>query len=387
VNGSPTRSSSETERFETVIVGGGQAGLAMGYNLKRRGREFVILDAYARIGDSWRTRCWNSLRLFTPARFDGLPGWPFPAPASSFPTKDELADYLEAYAARFELPVRTGVSVDGLSRQDGAYVLTAGDLRFEAENVVVASGSYRRPVVPAFADVLDPRILQLHSSDYREPSQLREGDVLVVGAGNSGADIALELSAGRRTILSGPDKGHVPVRIESRLAKIVTPVLWFIASRVLTVRTPIGRKIRPGALARGAPLIRVKPQDLAAAGVERVARTADVRDGLPVLEDGRSLDVANVIWCTGFRPDFSWIDLPVFDGEGEPKYERGVVASEPGLYFVGLHFLYAFTSENVGGVGRDAGYLAKRIASAPRMGGSRRMSPAPTSPAAYSGSL
>ena len=192
-----------------MIIGGGQAGLSTGYHLATRGLPFVILDANERIGDAWRKR-WDSLRLFTPARYDGLPGWPFPAPDWSFPTKDEVAGYLEAYAARFDLPVRTGVHVDGLSRNADRYVVAAGDRRFEADQVVVASGAYQRPRVPAFAAELDPDIVQVHSSEYRDPSQLQEGGVLVVGASNSGAEIALEVSRGHRTWLSGRHPGQEP---------------------------------------------------------------------------------------------------------------------------------------------------------------------------------
>jgi putative flavoprotein involved in K+ transport len=352
-----------TERFDTIVIGGGQAGLAMGYHLKKQGRPFVILDANERIGGSWRTRTWHSLRLFTPARVDGLPGWPFPAAAWSYPTSTELADYLEAYAQRFELPVRSGVTVDRLAKAGDHYVVHSGDRLFEADHVVVATGFYGRPTIPDFASQLDPRIVQMHSSAYREPSQLREGDVLLVGAGNSGADIAMEVSRSHRTWLSGPDKGHIPFRIESRKARFLLPVLWLIASRVLTVKTPIGRKVRPHVLESGAPLIRVQPDDLLAAGVERVPRTVRIENGLPVLEDGRVVDAANVIWCTGFRLDFSWIDVPVFGENGEPLHHRGA-APESGLYFLGLDFLVSFTSENVGGVGRDAAQIAKRIASA-----------------------
>ena len=190
------------ERIETVIIGGGQAGLAVGYHLAKRGRPFVILDGGARIGDSWRTR-WASLRLFTPAKYDGLPGWRFPAPRWSFPTKDEMGDYLEAYAERFDLPVRTGIRVDGLARAGERYVVTAGPRRFEAEHVVVATGANRTPRVPGFAGELDPRIVQLHSSAYRDPSQLRDGTVLVVGAGNSGAEITWELALTHHILLSG----------------------------------------------------------------------------------------------------------------------------------------------------------------------------------------
>jgi putative flavoprotein involved in K+ transport len=358
----PGSSERRTERFDTIIIGGGQAGLAVGYSLKQQGRPFVILDANERIGGSWRTRTWQSLRLFTPARYDGLPGMPFPADGWSFPTRDEMANYLESYAERFELPVRSSVAVGSLTKAGERYVVVAGGRRYEADRVVVATGFYGTPVVPEFATQLDPRIVQMHSSEYRDPSQLREGGVLLVGAGNSGADIAMELSRDHETWLSGRDKGHVPIRIESRHAHFVLPLMWFVGTRILTVKTPIGRKVRPKALANGAPLIRVKPKDLLAAGVERVPRTAGVQDGLPVLEDGRVLDVTNVIWCTGFRPDFGWIDVPVFGADGEPAQERGV-GSEPGLYFVGLDFLFSFTSENVGGVGRDARHIARHIAS------------------------
>jgi putative flavoprotein involved in K+ transport len=349
------------ERFDTIVVGGGQAGLSIGYYLKRQGRPFVILDANDRIGGSWRTRAWSSLRLFTPARYDGLPGWPFPAAGWSFPTARETADYLEAYAARFNLPVRTGIRVDSLTREGDRYVVLCGEHRFEADHVVVATGFYGTPVVPDFASELDPRITQMHSSAYRDPSQLQPGDVLLVGAGNSGADIGMEVSRTHQTWLSGREKGQIPVRIESRKARLGYPVLWFVASHILTLKTPIGRKVRSHVLSDGAPLIRVKSEDLLAAGVERVPKTVGVRDGLPVLEDSRVLDVANVIWCTGFRQDFSWIDAPVFDEASEPMHERGV-ASEPGLYFLGLDFLYSFISENVGGVRRDARHVARHIA-------------------------
>jgi putative flavoprotein involved in K+ transport len=218
------------------------------------------------------------------------------------------------------------------------------------------------PSVPDFASELDPRIVQMHSSEYRDPSQLRPGGVLLVGAGNSGADIGMEVAATHRTWLSGRDKGQIPFRIEHPLRRVVVPVLWFVASHVLTMKTPLGRKIRPHVLEGGAPRIRVKSEDLLGAGVECVARTVDAHDGLPVLEDGRVMDVANVIWCTGFRQDFSWIEIPIFGDGTQPMHERGVT-SEAGLYFVGLDFLYSFTSENVGGVGRDARYIARRITS------------------------
>jgi putative flavoprotein involved in K+ transport len=350
------------ERFETVIVGGGQAGLATGYHLARLGRSFVILDAGARVGDPWRGR-WDSLRLYTPARYSGLPGWPFPGEPFHYPARDEVADYLEAYAARFELPVRPGIRVDRLSRQGDRFLVAAGDRRFEAANVVVAAGAYHHPRVPGFAAELDPAIRQLHSSAYRRPDQLRDGGVLVVGAANSGAEIALELSASHPVWLSGRHPGNEPARAGSRFDRVATPAIWFAFSRVLSVDNPVGRRLRPKLLTAAAPLARVRRRDLAAAGVERVPRTAGARDGLPLLEDGRVLEVANVVWCTGFRHDFGWIDLPVFDDDGEPRHDRGVVADQPGLYFVGLFFLSSVTSALVGGVGRDAGHVAAKLAS------------------------
>jgi putative flavoprotein involved in K+ transport len=350
-----------SEYFETVIIGGGQAGLSVGYHLKKQSRPFVILDANERIGDAWCKR-WDSLRLFTPARNSGLAGWRFPAPAVSFPTKDEMADYLESYPARFDLPVRTGVKVDGLSRQADRYVLTAGSRRFEARHVVVATGANQVPKVPAFADDLHPHIMQLYSRHYRNPSQLQEGAVLVVGAGNSGAEIAFEVSRLHPTYLSGKPSGQLPVRHGPAAARFFFPVIRFVGNHVLTLTTPIGRKVQPRYISHGAPLIRVKLKDLAA-GVEQVPRTVGIEDGRPALEDGGVLDVSNVIWCTGFREEFPWIDLPIFGENERPLHERGVVVGEPGLYIVGLRFQYAATSDVLPGVGRDAEYVAKHIAS------------------------
>jgi putative flavoprotein involved in K+ transport len=353
-------STGSPERFDTVVVGGGQAGLAMGYHLAQVGRSFVILDANERTGDSWRRR-WTSLRVFTPARYSSLPGWPFPAPAWTYPTKDDVAGYLEAYAVRFELPVRCGSRVERLSRDGDRFVLELGPDRVEAENVVVATGPMHAPRIPEFAPELDPGIVQLHAGAYRDPSQLQEGRVLVVGAANSGAEIALEVSRAFGTWLSGRHPGNEPMRAGSVMDRFLTVPFWFVVSDVLTVDRAIGRRLRPRILATTAPLGRVRPKQLAAAGVERVPRTVGVRDGLPELEDGRVLEAANVIWCTGFRPDFSWIDLPLFGDDGRPLHDRGVVAGEPGLYFLGLPFQYALTSFLIGGVGRDAAYLAARI--------------------------
>lgn len=358
--------SGRTERFETVIVGGGQAGLATGYHLAQQGRDFVILDDNAEVGDNWRN-AWDSLRLFTPARYSRLPGMRFPLAPHAFATRDEMAAYLRAYAERFELPVRSRVAVDGLRRAAGGrsgYVVTAGDRRFEATNVVVATGPQHLPHVPGFAHELDPAITQLHSSEYRNPSRLRPGRVLVVGASHSGPDIALEVAAEHPTTLSGPYRGEIPIDIEGRPARVIVRLLWFVANHVLTVRTPMGRKLRPEVRAHGGPLIRVKAKHLEERGVQHVdAKTVAVRDGLPVLADGTVVQAANVIWCTGFRLDFAWIDLPIVGDDGYPLERRGVAPSASGLYFVGLPFQRSFASMLIGGVGRDAEYVASRIAS------------------------
>jgi putative flavoprotein involved in K+ transport len=353
----------QPERYETVIVGGGQAGLSVGYFLKQHGRRFVVLDGGERIGDSWRKR-WDSLRLYSPAFRDGLPGMPFPAKRATYPTKDEMGDYLEAYATRFELPVRTGAAVDSLNQEEGRYVAVAGGRRFEADNVVVATGAFQRPYTPDFAVELDPGIVQLHSSDYRNPSQLQDGPVLVVGASHSGSDVAFEASASHEVVLSGKDTGQLPVPVESRRGRLGFRMLVFAGTHVLTVDTPMGRKMREHVRHGGGPLLRYRRKDLRKAGVERVlARTVAVERGLPVLDDGRVLDVRNVVWCTGFRPDFGWIRFPFEVGEdGYPVQYRGAVASSPGLYFAGLAFLHSFASMLVAGAGRDAERIARHIA-------------------------
>jgi putative flavoprotein involved in K+ transport len=349
------------ESLHTVVIGGGQAGLSVGYYLASQRRPFVILDAGQRVGDAWRHR-WDSLRLFTPAVFDGLAGMKFPAPSFSFPTKDEMADYLEAYAGRFQLPVRNGIRVDRLARDGSRYLIDVGPRRLEADNVVIAMSSFQVPRVPAFAKELRPDIVQMHSSEYRNPRQLKPGGVLLVGAGNSGAEIAIEVAREHQTWVSGRDTGHVPFRIDGVVSRLFLMrfLFRFVFHRVLTVATPIGRRFRRRSFSQGGPLIRVKPQHLAAAGVQRVAKMTGVVNGLPVLEGERTLDVANVIWCTGFGNGFSWIDLPIFETSGEPRHQSGIVTEEPGLYFVGLHFLHSFSSTMIHGVGRDA----KRIADA-----------------------
>jgi putative flavoprotein involved in K+ transport len=354
------------QHLGTVVIGGSQSGLAVGYYLKQRGLPFVILDQNDRIGDAWRKR-WDSLRLFTPGRYDGLPGMPFPGSASSYPTKDETADYLEAYAREFELPFRTGVKVDRVSKTGDRFEVSCGEHTLFAENVVVATGAFDTPKVPAFARELGERIVQLHSKHYRNPSQIQPGAVLIVGAGNSGAEIAIELAPHHKTWLSGPDTGQEPTRAGSRLDHLITPLMWFVATQ-LTVKTMPGRKLRDHFIdpPRGIPLGRVRRQDFAPAGIERVPRTIAARNGCPILENGRVLDVSTVIWCTGYKPNYDWIDLSLRTHNGFPIHDRGIVDDCPGLYFVGLLFLYSLSSALLGGVGRDAKYIVEHIVSTRR---------------------
>jgi putative flavoprotein involved in K+ transport len=353
-----------TEHTDVLIIGAGQSGLALGYHLQRQGRRPLLVDRNERIGDSWRNR-WDSLKLYSPANRDGLPGLPFPARRNAYPTKDEMADYLEAYAAHFELPVRLGTTVEALTQEGGHFVARTGGTRIEAPTVAVASGVFERPHVPEFASELDPTITQLHSSAYRNPGQLQDGPVLVVGASHSGSDIAYEAASQHEVVLSGRDTGQLPVSVETRRGRVLFRGLFFAGTHVLTVDTPMGRKMRPHIRHGGAPLLRYRRPELRRAGVERVLeRTVGVQDGLPVLDSGRVLDVRNVVWCTGFRPDFSWIQLPLEIGEdGYPVQYRGA-STTAGLYFVGLPFLHSFASMLIGGADRDAGRVAEQIVAA-----------------------
>jgi putative flavoprotein involved in K+ transport len=349
-----------TERFDTVVIGAGQAGLATGYYLRQAGIDFVILDAAARLGASWRNR-WDSLRLFTQAHWDDLPGMPFPAPANQrkrhLPTKDEMADFLEQYATRFSLPVRLGMGVERLSREGDRYVISAGARRIEARNVVVATGPFQRPRIPSFAPSLDSGILQLHSSAYRNAAQLQKGDTLVVGAATSGCQIAMELASEHRVFLSGRDVGIEPSG--PIISLIFDPLVPWLFSQPR--HTFIGKKFFQVARNSGHPLLGFDYKDVKRAGVERLPRVAGVRDGKPELMNGQTLDVTNVVWCTGYAIDFSWIDLPIFEQDGYPRHYRGVVDEAPGLYFIGLIFLYALRSHVIFGAGKDARHLVDQL--------------------------
>jgi putative flavoprotein involved in K+ transport len=353
--------SGEEEFYQTIVIGGGQAGLAVGHFLIRQGENFIILDKNPKTGNSWRSR-WESLRLFTPSQFDSLPGMPFPKSKNYFPSKDEVADYLEEYVRHFNLPVRHNVKVESISRNGQNYQISAGAARFTARNVIVATGPYQAPYTPSFSIKLDPGILQLHSSGYCNPQQIPVKSVLVVGAGNSGAEIALELSkAGKQVWLAGRDVGRIP--INSPLGKLFDGrLVWWFLTHVLTMNTSIGRKMQASATYHGTPLGRARRDDIAKAGVIFTPRMSGVQAGKPQLVDGRILPAEGVIWATGFQPDYSWINLPILDEHGYPLHSRGIVQNAPGLYFIGLPFQIGLNSSLLGGVGIDAAYIAVQIA-------------------------
>lgn len=344
------------EHRDTVIIGGGQAGLATAYELRARGVDCVALEANSRIGDQWRRR-WDSLRLFTPARLDGLPGSTFPAAEMTYPTKDQMADYLEAYAAEHSLPVRTGTRVLAMRRLDDGYAVETSSGSFAARQVVIATG-YDSPRIPDFARQLPSNIRQLHAFDYRNASQLG-GDVLVVGAGTSGVEIAVEAAeAGHRTVLAGRATGEVPGALYAFGGRI----FWFYANRVATVQTPVGRKMRPLILHHGAPLIRLKMADARRAGVERRPRVTGIKDGMVAFADSTVASPETVVWCTGFKRDYSWVKFEIAMHDGYPAQTDGVVGGEPGLYFVGLPFQTRLASALIGGVGADAASVAQVVA-------------------------
>jgi putative flavoprotein involved in K+ transport len=346
-----------SDRFETVVIGGGQAGLAAAYYLSMVGQGYLVVDANSRIGDAWRMR-WDNLRLFTPASIDQLPGMAFPAPGSHLPTKDEMADYLEEYALKLGLAIRLQTTVDQLRREDDRFVIEAGNQNIEAINVIVATGAHQLPRVPDFASQLDRRITQLHSTAYRNPDQLPPGPVLVVGVGNSGAEIARELGPNHPTWLAGRDVGYINTG-SGPLANIGYQLgsRAFASLGSLNSDTWLGRRLinRLRARTGGDPVIGMGPEDLAKAGVQRRPRVAGVEHGLPRFDDGSGLDVKTVIWCTGFRRDFQWI-------KASPAHDRGVASREPGLYFVGLPYQSTVLSGLVAGAAGDAKYVVEHLA-------------------------
>lgn len=343
-----------SELFDVIVIGGGQAGLAMGYHLQQCGLSFVILDAEAEVGAVWRKR-WDSLTLFTPARYSALPGMPFPAAPEHLPNKDEVADYLVRYAQQFELPIRHGQRVQRVQRRPGGdgFLVHTGGATYETSDVVVATGPYQRPNIPAFADQLAPAVVQLHSSEYRSADELPAGNVVVVGGGNSGVQIATEVAAARPTWLAlGRKLPALPQRMIGR------SVFWWLEKSgfmSVTVQSQLGRRARTREFLIGKSTAFCAREH----GVKLLDRVVDA-DALHLITgSGARVQPSTVIWATGFRPDFSWIDAPVFDDE-RPVQTRGVTKT-PGLYFLGLPWQHTRGSSLIGWVGRDAEFLAGRI--------------------------
>jgi putative flavoprotein involved in K+ transport len=352
-------------RLDVLVVGGGQAGLAMGYHLRRRGLRFQIVDSGPEIGHVWRSR-WDSLQLFTSGRYDNLPGLPFPAAADTYPGKDEVADYLRAYAAEFELPVSLDTAVTSLARAgDGGYLAKAGADELEAAQVVVATGSFQAPSIPSVAAGLAPDVHQLHSADYRRPEQLPEGRVLVVGAANSGCQIALELSATRTVELSAGRR--IPTVPQRPLGRDV----WWWASALrldrVTADSRLGRR-----LSGRDQIVGAGPSRLARRQGITIRPRLDAVAGRSIsFTDGTRSEYDAVVWATGFTTDDSWIDVPdATDERGRLRQARGITPSA-GLYTLGRSWQHTRGSALLGWVGNDAAFLAEQIAARARPDGPR----------------
>jgi putative flavoprotein involved in K+ transport len=345
---------SPDDHLDVIVIGAGQAGLAVAAELSRHGLRFLVVDAASEIGSTWRSR-WDSLRLFSPAQYDGLPGMGFPAPADTYPTKDEVADYLAAYAAAFQLPVLLDCAVTRLQRRDDRFVVhtTQGTLR--ALQVVVATGPFQHPVVPAVADGFGPEVTQVHSSSYRNPADLPRGTVLVVGGGNSGLQIAEELAATRDVVLAtGRPSVQLPQRILGR------DLFWWLSVLGLLGRTAdsrLARRMR----AKGDLVIGTSYRSVARAGVTLRPRLVAASLEGATFEDGTTARPAAVVWATGFRRDYRWIDVPGVVVDGEVVHRRGVT-DVPGLSFIGLPWQRTRGSALLGFVQHDARWLAGEVA-------------------------
>src|ERR671919_840608 len=349
---------SSREHLEVAVVGGGQAGLAMGYYLREQGLQFAIFEGSASIAPAWRER-WDSLTLFTPRRYSALPGLPFSGEPDGYPTRDEVISYLDRYAETFELPIELNSEVRDVSREPDRFVIEVDGRTVTADQVVIATGPFQTPFVPKLAEKLEPKVWQAHSTGYRRPGDIPEGTVLVVGGGNTGFQIAKELSATHKVVLSvGSKQKPLPQRIAGR------DLFWWLTKTHLlstTVESRLGNNLQ-----HRDTLIGSNPRELKRRyGVELKPRTTDASGRTISFEDGHELDVEAVIWATGYRPDYSWIDLPILTESGRLRHRRGVT-DVPGLSFLGLTWQWTRGSALIGWVKDDAEFLAERIAALQR---------------------
>ncbi|GIJ30369.1 oxidoreductase [Micromonospora qiuiae] len=323
-----------------------------------------MLEAHAAPGDVWRQR-WDSLRLFTPVRFNGLPGMRLPGPQRYCPTAGEFANYLDDYADHFAVPLNCGETAVRISTSpDAGFTVTtktsAGERVRGARKVVVATGGHTAPAIPSEASTLDDQIAQLHTNKYRRPEDLPGKRVLIVGCGASGVQLGVELAkAGREVTVAGRPTPSIP----APLLAAAGPVWFSFIHRVLTRATPIGRKAAPKVVSSGSPLIGISVRDLDRHNVHRGPRFTGTVNGLPQLADGKIVEVDAVLWATGYRPGLDWIDDLSLDAHGLPVHDRGISGSIPGLAFMGLPFQFGLTSTLIAGAGRDAAFLAAQLAS------------------------
>jgi putative flavoprotein involved in K+ transport len=352
--------SERTDHHEVAVIGAGQAGLAIGYFLAQRGRKFVILERSDDVAPAWRDR-WDSLTLFTPRRYDSLPGLEFPGQPDGYPNRDEVLAYLQSYAARFDLPIRLATAARRLARDAERFAIETDIGTVTADQVVIATGPFQEPRIPSFANELAAEVVQLHSTEYRSPTELPNGRTLIVGGGNTGYQIADELAASRETHLAvGARQVPLPQRFLGR------DLFWWLTKTGLinkSVETKVGRRA-----SQKETLVGSRPSKAKRRGVILHGRATDAAGRAVSFEDGSSIEVDAVLWSTGFRGDYGWIDLPLTDASGRIKQERGVTEI-PGLYVLGLQWQYTRGSALLGFVKDDAAYIAERIAA--RAGSSR----------------
>jgi putative flavoprotein involved in K+ transport len=340
--------------LDVLVIGAGQSGLALGYHLQRTDLRFALVFAAPRLGAVWRSR-WKSLRLFTPAEFCSLPGLSFPAPDGTYPGKDDVAGYLETYSCTFDLPVQLSTQVRSLTRDgDGTFAATTDDGTIVARQVVVATGPFQEPLMPALASNLSPTVAQMHSAAYQQPDVLPTGRVLVVGAGNSGMQIAEEVArSGRQVWLA---VGSRPRTVRQR--PLGKDLFWWLTRTGLINKpsdTRLAARFRTRELVIG-----VSWRSLRSAGVTLRPRLTGADGTAAHFADGSRQDVDAVVWATGFRPDYDWLDIDGAVVDEAPMHARGI-SPVPGLSFLGLPWQHTRGSALLGFVEDDAAWLAQRL--------------------------